>query len=271
MIRNYRFGFSGDMKADNQQGSTFDFEVHYITDYISNFFRKHKEYKLQYKAHKERITELLTVIGNYENLTTMSAEGKIIFDRMTVSYDEINTLRKTNRANKILDFILKSSCNFENYLPGTQLVFEKAIESFKDNNYKNIWVHKKKVLKDIGKVQLVCELTAFEFNLDLVIEDKTNIIYKKNIYKKMPDTIFYYHKFDDLIVEDDFIHITDRIYKKPIVSVAMKEILKTIKNNSYFPEEDSRYTPVANSKDPKWWNDFKKCMREPEGYPCLKL
>ncbi len=247
---------------DRFKTSSFSFETHYIIDYIARYIRKEKAHKNQYKEteKKYRVTQLIIAIASPEYELMKYDETRHIVCRLIDPYLDIQILRGKQRTEAFLSIIYKASESFEELIPNIKDTFKRAIDSFRDENYKNIWIHQKKVLKGIGTVKLICELSIFEFKLDLVVEDK-NEIYRKNIFTTMPDSIFYYQTFKSLVIDDDKISITDRIFEKPFFTISIDDIKKNGEGVFIdFEGEVEKATP--------WWSDFRTCIETTDDIPC---
>ena len=256
-----------------EMASTFSFETFYISRYIQRYLRTNKKFKDKFKDidKRDKITYLVVTIDTLKKSTKYFKESRGAVYHTTDTYDDILPLRGTKRADKILEAISASADEFEKYIPGVKEVLDEAIDSFKQAGYRNIWVHQKKRLKGIGAVKLVCELTMFEFTLDLVVEDKEKEIYKKRLITTLPDSLFYHSLFKTLIVTEKEISVTDRIYEKPFFTISVKEILANkdgkFMNLSESDEvkADLGVTRIAKSK---FFEAFKDCMKRAEGVPC---
>lgn len=282
MIQKYSFSFSHNEDLEMERSvrkihenivGIFSFETFYIERYIQTYFTHHKKFKDKFKnvEKNKKIIELETVAYKEKNRVVKYDTSRIMSCHTTDKYEDILPLRGTKRADKILEIISTSANEFEKYIPGVKEVFDEAIDSFKQAGYKNIWVHQKKKLKGVGTVKLICELTMFEFTLDLVVEDKEEEIYKKRLITTMPDSLFYHSSFKTLMVSDKEISVTDRIYEKPFFTISVKDILAK-KDGKFVMIEKNHEIKTNLGMIPTGKSDFfeafKKCMKTAEGVPC---
>lgn len=253
--------------------STFSFETFYISRYIQGYLRTNKKLKDKYKDtdKKDKIIRLTVFVNALENSTEYFRESRGISCYTTNKYEDIMPLRGTKRADKVLEIVSISANEFEKYIPGIKEALDEAVDSFRQADYRNIWIHQKKRLKGIGTVKLVCEISMFEFTLDLIVEGKDKEIYKKRLITTMPDSLSWHSMFKTLIVSEDEISVTDRIYEKPFFTISVKDMIanRDGKFINFYPnyevKEDLGVTPTRKSEH---FEAFKKCMKTPEGIPC---
>jgi len=260
-------------EKDRIENATLSIESYYIIRFFEKYLMSNKAFKDLYKnINKEnKITTISIFIDSPKNVIFIYKESNYIEYQTVDTYQHIKLLRGNQRADKLLEIISTSANEFEQYIPGVKEVFSEAIESFKQAGYKNIWVHQKKRLKGVGTVKLVCELTMFEFTLDLVVEDKDKEIYKQRLITTMPHNLSWHSLFKTLIVTDKEISVTDRIYEKPFFTVAVKDMLTNKDGKFIFTlkhyEAKSNKGMVSTLKSESF-EAFKKCISKPAGIPC---
>ena len=252
--RNYKA-----LKAD---AFIFSFESYYISEYIERNLRKNKSLKEQTKdiEKSDRIVHIVIGIDYPKRQIQLHKKSRIIAIDYEKVYDDIKPLRGKDRTEKILSIIEDTSCDVEQYIDGYEPIIKEIIDKFREENYQNRWQYTKKRITGIGTVMLVCELTIFDFTLDLIIEDKDkNILYKKTILKTLPDSLFYHHRFKSLELVNGEIHITQRLKETPLFSISFEEALLVGIDTIILYEKKNI---------PQSLSDFKKCMQEPEGVLC---
>ncbi len=83
---------------------------------------------------------------------------------------------------------------------------------FRDNGYKNEWIHKKKRFKNYGlEVILKCFFTSYDFQLEIFVNDINN---KKErvsgtVIRTLPDEVCFDSLFKDIIIDNDELIITE--------------------------------------------------------------
>lgn len=261
-------------EVERLENAILNIETFYIVMFLRSYLRKDKTFKdLSKNINKEnRITKIFIFIDAPKN--HLWVNGKYVEYQITDTYDQIKLLRGINRANKILEIVSKSANEFEQYIPGIKESLNEAIDSFKQAGYRNIWIHQKKRLKGIGTVKLVCEISIFEFTLDVVVEKKDKEIYKKRLITTLPDSLFWHSMFKALIISEDEISVTDRIYEKPFFTISVKDMLAN-KNGKlislYQNDEVKENLGVTSTRKSEHFEAFKNCMQTPEGIPCPKF
>jgi len=252
--RNYKT-----LKAD---AFIFSFESYYISEYIERNLRRNKSLKEQTKDIEklDRIVHINIGIDYPKRKIQLHKKSRILAIQYEKVYDDIKPLRGKNRAEKILSIVEDTSCDVEHYINGFEQIIKEIINKFREENYQNRWQYAKKRITGIGTVMLVCELTIFDFTLDLIIEDKDkNILLKKTILKTLPDSLFYHRKFKSLELVNGEIRITQRLKETPLFSISVEEALLIGIDTEILYEKKNI---------PQSWSDFKKCMQEPEDVPC---
>jgi len=252
--RNYKT-----LKAD---AFIFSFESYYISEYIERNLRRNKSLKEQAKDIEklDRIVHIVIGIDYPKRQMQLHKKSRIIAIQYKKVYDDIKSLRGEDRAEKILSIAEDTSYDVEQYIDGYEPIIKEIINKFREENYRNRWQYTKKRITGVGTAMLVCELTIFDFTLDLIIEDKDkNILYKKTILKTLPDSLFYHHRFKSLELVNGEIHITQRLKETPLFSISFEEALLVGIDTIILYEKKNI---------PQSLSDFKKCMQEPEGVLC---
>jgi DNA-binding beta-propeller fold protein YncE len=290
MIREFRISINPEVvyphegySVDKHANGVFFNEVFYIDDFISKYFRKNKVFKDRYKDmdKSDKSTSYVVLIESKDNKVIQYKDGKSLVSYVDDKYEDITSLRGMERTEKILDIILKASKQAEQHIEGIQQVIEEAIQNFRDNEYKHIWTHQKKRIKGRGNVKLICELSMFEFTLNLLIEAKDEVIFQEILLTTEPDSLNYYQVFKSLVIEDNQISVTDRIFEKPFYTITFEEIASNKKGTfirvSHMSEnEENEWLENVmedlniQQSNQDWWQDFKNCIQNTDG-PCPKF
>lgn len=196
--------------------SDFDFEVFFITEYIS---RNLKKYKFKYGS----VNKLIIRMDSTGESVVHEPEFNSLRFNTSYSYRDFNKLNGTNRTQKILELIDKASLAYESHIPGIHQVMRSSIDSFRSDNYKNTWRFKKKRIPGIGEVELICELDRDAFSLTIVARHNGVEVLKREILKTKPSSIIYHHKFKDILFDGERIMVSDR-FDEPIYQVSISEI-----------------------------------------------
>lgn len=203
--------------ANYSARSDFDFEVFFITEYISRDL-----YKNKFKY--EDVDKLVVYIESPKPDIVHDKLFKSLDYTSTMSYMEISRLDGHERIDKILELIEIAGSAYEFFMPGIRQVIHESIESFRNSGYKNIWLFKRKRVAAVGNLELICELNREMFTLTLVARNKSDEIFRKEILKTLPSSIIYHHKFKDILVDENNIVVTDR-FDKPLYQVLISDIL----------------------------------------------
>lgn len=88
---------------------------------------------------------------------------------------------------------------------------QKATEAFKELNYLNKWVFKKKSWKNL-KIDAIleCELTLNDFTLVLKIFKEKVLVLNEPILRTDPDPVAYHYLFKDIEIKENLIIVTGK-------------------------------------------------------------
>lgn len=162
-----------------------------------------------------------------EPLTSSKYECKIISDNTLKvhlpfdkdKYEKMNSFERTRYnlelINKAYDLAHK-----EKFFDDVQELF-KLNKLFETLKYKNEWLHKKKVYKELNlEVYLNCYFTINQFELKISAYDlksKLPFLEEKTLLKTWPDEVFFDYKFKDIDVVKDKLIITNKFDEKNFI------------------------------------------------------
>ncbi len=200
--------------------SEFVYRTRFISNYLSRQIRK-----ARFKT--DGTFRMISV-----QLGTMLKEPEIILGDVL----EIGLLFDQKRYEQI-----KGTEDCEYYLEMFEEGFHKAVEfkkipletllnlidEFRNDGCKNEWLHKKKRFKefDIG-VELKCYFTTLDFNLIATVKriSTKEELCSGVVLKTDPDEIHFDHMFNDILVDEKNITITDFL-DKPRILIDMTKAL----------------------------------------------
>ena len=284
MITNYNFWLDRDyLKNEGDKGDRelglLDSETFFITEYISKHIRKKK-----INCKNQELSKVKKISINFsskENRVYPKYESSLYCD-LTFKYSDIFCLRGTARTKLLMEVIAKSAEQIRAIEPDLGSEIKNVIDQFKKDSYQNIWIHKTKRLKGVGLAKLECRLSALEFILALVVEDKNGEIFRKRILNTRGDSFMYHHLFNNLDLLDDDLSILSRVSSKPIYTISLEEVRNT--EAGKFPYNESvnqtmildseKHELVLNPKlsETTWWNDFVNCFTDDTSTsPCPDL
>lgn len=197
--------------------SDFDFEVSFISEFISRDILKNK---FKY----EDVNKLIIYIEAARQHVEYDRLHKSLDYKSMLSYSDIRQLDGQERTEKILGLINDAGTAYEKFLPGLRQAIHDSTESFRNKGYKNVWLFKRKNIDGVGQVELICELDRNMFTLALAVKNRNIEIFKRDILKTKPSSIIYHHKFKDILVENGNIVIIDR-FDKPLYQVSILDLV----------------------------------------------
>lgn len=199
----------------------FDFNARFICNYLSKEVRKLDiAGDGTYKMISVRIQNTpsdcrLTYGTDYPDVLSVS---------LYVSEQEQQRYNNTTNLEDRFEFYLKLleegyvfASGFR-YVPIEPLL--KLHDKFRENNYKNEWLWKKKLIRDFGiYLYFKCYLTTFDFRLELEVYDtkQTFLLTKGIVLQTGPDEIFYDKRFRKIEIVDGKLIIKDFLDKDKFV------------------------------------------------------
>jgi hypothetical protein len=216
----------------------FNLHSRFISNYLSVQIRK-----LKYAT--DGTFNMLSIVPtiNIKHLCRMVGEkalhASISFNRD--AYEQMNDIEKYEYYLKLLEDGYRICTQFKN-IPLTDLL--KLHDDFRQNNYKNEWLHKQKRFKEYGlSISLNCYFTSTDFRLVMTVYD---LVSKKElisgeIIRTLPDEVCFAHLFKDIKMENQDIIITEFL-DRPIFSFHLSDLLEgRFKINSL--DNGLKYTP----------------------------
>ncbi len=279
MIKRYEFMLpEGLSDRCREQAGILSRETFFVTEYISRHLKSSA-------LRNERIGELpvkrliVTLNSKKNDIRFFVDYGQNILNcEITFNYGDVFPLRGVERIKKIIEAVIISADYYESCVNNLGGEIRKAVNLFERGGYKNIWIHKKKLLKGIGVANLECELTSLYFTLSFVVANKSKEIFRKRLVKTPPDPIFYHDLFRDLVMEGEVVYVVDRIFKKPIYAIRIEDIIRGLSGvlypvNDYKVDDNTNELILSKELSPrktKWWDDFVECFQNDVGTPCPK-
>lgn len=147
MIKNFDIDMCDNENCkDSSNRGLFLLETFYIANFIERFLIRNKQHKELYNTveRKDKITHLVVSIEHDSEDIKLHKDSKVLTCKTTDQYKIIAPLRGEERAEKILDILSKSATKFEKYISQVEQRFEEAINAFRNEGYRNIWIYKKR-------------------------------------------------------------------------------------------------------------------------------
>lgn len=261
--------------------SYMDRETYYIVNFLVRYLKEHKIEAANLQGKK--ISNITILTGAKENKAYFYDKNDINV-HLAFQYSEVFYLRGKPREAKFLQ-VLRLVANLMGELSiELEQGLLNAINEFENNGGINIWIHKKKPIKDVGKAILECQLTITEFTLSLVVKNKKDEeLFRKIIAKTKPDIFVYHGLFNNLDFVDNEIRVLTRHLEEPIYALSIDKMQD--KNAGYFPTlhtftkiDNERhmivedYTKLNLRKNNQWWYDFKNQLEDLNSIePCPKI
>ena len=195
----------------------FDFNARFICNYLSKEVRK---LNIAGDGTFKMISVRLRKNHSDCRLTYGTDYPDVLSVLMPISEQEQRWYNNSTDIVERCEFYLKLlergytiASNFKS-IPIDSLM--KLHDKFRDNNYKNEWLWKKKLVRDYGiYLFFKCYFTTFEFRLELEVYDrnKTTLLTKGVVLRTGPDEIFYDKDFRKLKIVEDKLLILDFLDK----------------------------------------------------------
>lgn len=219
----------------------FNLNARFISNYLSIQIRKLKietdgtfnMISVEPSATKEHL---------YKIVGEKALNTRVLFNREV--YIQMNETEKYECYLKLLEEGYKICAQYKN-IPLEQLL--KLHQVFRDNEYKNEWLHKNKKFKEHGiEVKLNCFFTTYDFQLKMVVYDiksKTELA-SGTVIRTLPDEVCFAHFFKDVIIESNELVITE-FQDRPKFKFLLSDILNG-KFSFKTTNEGVEYKPYTN-------------------------
>jgi hypothetical protein len=167
---------------------------------------------------------------------------EVLFDK--IAYEKMIETERYEYYLKLLEEGYKV-CDQHKKIPFEQLL--KIHQNFRDNGYKNEWLHKKKKFKEHGiEVALNCFFTTIDFQLRMKVYDlksKTELV-SDTVIRTLPNEVCFAHFFKDIIIENNELIITE-FQDRPKIKFFLTDILKG-RFSFKITNEGVEYKPYTN-------------------------
>jgi len=154
----------------------------------------------------------LCVIGSEQPDEEMSVNSCNVAGVETYfDVEEYKTKSESELQEFFISLLLKGLSNLEEQLAPIEKI-KAGIETFRNEGYKNNWIHKSKKIKGTKlKASLHCNLTMNEFKLVLSVADGNDVKFEKQILETAPDEIAFQHKFKDIVFKENNVLVVDKL------------------------------------------------------------
>lgn len=186
----------------------FNLRSRFISNYLSVQIRK---LKLETDGTFNMISVIPSLDVTDDNSCRIVGEKalrtRISFDQQT--YEQMKELEKYEYYLQLLENGYRV-CAQHKRIPLEQLL--RLHKNFRDNGYKNEWLHKKRKFKEQGiEVALNCFFTSFDFRLVMSVADiksKRELV-SGTVIRTLPNEVCFDSLFKDTIIEDNELIITE--------------------------------------------------------------
>ena len=219
-----------------------------LCDYLSRHVRKLKlpsdgDYNL-----------LSSSITRGENFLEMSPSCKYLQSGVHVSDEEIQSYLSMRDERDRFEFYFSLLERGYRYAAQSHDIpvdeFLKLHQQFRDGEYRNECLFKKKMIRDYGiKVLLEHVLTQYAYHLRLTVTDlKGNYINSGYIFTTYPSAVCYGYDVRHLLVTDKTLMITDFI-DKPQFECQLSDLAAGIIRSVCLDENTRKYIPNDDNKE----------------------
>lgn len=183
----------------------FNLNSRFICNYLSIQIRKLQfetdgTFNMISVAPSNNITDQFKIVGE------KSLKARVSFNKS--DYDQMNKLEKYEYYMQLLEEGYRI-CAQHKEVPCEHLL--KLHQGFRENGYKNEWIHKQKKFKDKGiEVVLNCFFSSFDFHLVMSVNDLRSHkeLVSGTVIRTLPDEVCFEHLFKDVIINNDKLIIT---------------------------------------------------------------
>jgi len=102
---------------------------------------------------------------------------------------------------------------------------EKAIQEFRNQGFKNEWIHQRKLFRPLNvQAYLCCSLNSEKFFLTLTLEREGKTVYSKLILETLPDEMIFGYRFKEVVMMGDDIIVKDK-FGDPAFTLNIADVL----------------------------------------------
>lgn len=184
----------------------FNLNSRFISNYLSIQVRKLK-FETDGTFHMLGVSPSLDIKNVCRIVGEKSLQARISFNKEV--YVQMSEIEKHEYYLQLLEEGYKV-CIKHKKIPLEQLL--KLHQDFRNNGYKNEWLHKKKKFKEQGiEVSMNCFFTSIDFQLIMSVFDIKNKIelVSGTVIRTLPNEVCFDSLFKDVIIENDELLITE--------------------------------------------------------------
>lgn len=186
--------------------SQFDYNTRFISNYLSIQIRKLK-YVTDGTFKMIGVTPTLDIKHTCRVVPEDALQASISFNRD--KYEKMAEVDKYEYYLQLLEEGYRICSQYKN-IPLEQLL--TLHQDFRDNNFRNEWLHKKKRFKEHGiEVSLNCFFTSFDFQLKMSVYDMRSKaeLASGTVIRTLPNEQHFAHYFKDIVIENNELIITE--------------------------------------------------------------
>ncbi|QRY58010.1 hypothetical protein [Sphingobacterium siyangense] len=248
-LRNITIGLDYDTYIDLDNILRYQFQLR--TRFICNFLsRRIREFKVNTSRQYSMISIALLPMGN-EIKSTKIKYGDVLAVYLPFDDKKYEESISNEDYTYYLDLLHQGFVKASEFTTVPLEILLKLLHDFKEGEYKNEWIHKKKRFKDTDlEVVLRCEFTSNYFQLITIV---SQISTKEKLAEGIalrtePDEVLFDKMFKDILVDDKSIIITDAS-DSPRVLIDLKDVKRGIFNKKFAPYiYDDSYSEVENRR-----------------------
>lgn len=198
----------------------FNLHSRFISNYLSVEIRKCKfktdgTFNMISVRPALKISEICKIVGDD------ALRASVSFNKD--DYDKMNEVQRYEYYMQLLEEGYQI-CNQFKKIPLEYLL--KLHQELRSNGYKNEWLYKKKKFKEYNiEVKLKCFFTSFDFHLVITINDivTSEQLISGTVIRSLPDEIHFQKDFKDVLIEDDYLIITDFL-DRPRIRLRLSDV-----------------------------------------------
>lgn len=205
----------------------------FITRYIRKEIRKLKftgQYNrvvviLSNKYKIQKFSEGIFILVPFDQEEYKKIYPHKILSRLKKIIPNDNELEVNHFISDLLVDALQYAKTQNVFLPLDEMI--EIINNFRANDYKFEWYHKSRVFKALKvKARLHCKLFNNRFELDFVLLKEKKEVFRKQIHKSQPWYEAWRHYYEDVILEDGYLVVSQQYGGKPIFKLSIDDIKK---------------------------------------------
>lgn len=152
--------------------------------------------------------------------------GDVLHAEVCFDQQKYESLSGDDRCELFLDMLTEGLSKAHESFDFPYKSVLESMDLFRAGEYRNEWVHKKKLFRGLGGLRgsLLCTMDTERFVLTLRLERKGEVLHEASLLETKPDELCFAHQFKDLVIRDGKLIVTSSV-SEPLVEFDLSSLL----------------------------------------------